>query len=867
MQKAFLSLIIILMATLSMSAQPIGGSAYGTLLKAAQLAVDSNNYKFAIDKYKEAYDDRKDEELLPIIADLRLKIRDYFGASRDYASALRSDKEGELDGLRYNYGRALKMTGKYEQALEELQKFLATNPTGAIKTLAENEISGIELAMAFEEDDKERFKPERLGKEVNNVTGQYSPAYGRDGSLFFTTFEPEEIIIPGETEGSSYAQLYRTKPTEKGWEEPAMLDVKINRPTYHSSSPSFSKDGTRLYFTRARLENNKVTESKIYFASGDGDQWGAANECLGVNGEWIARHPAPGELFGREVLFFVAEIDGGYGGTDIYYATYRGEGVYTEPVNLGPTVNSPGDEVTPHFFDGTLFFSSNGHPGFGGQDIFYTVWDGSRWSAPENVGGRYNTAQDEQYFSLDFDGYKGLFTSNRTGGGARSLEARTCCDDIYALEWERIEASLVVGLFTAGEKKDPITGGTVILTNVTTNKNEQQTQPEVNRFDFPLEVEKSYTLKAMAEGFYPATGEVSTLNMEETEEFVRRLYLEKIPHPTEVVVTDTIVVMDTVTIEKAFVLENILYDFNDDKIKPEAEPDLEILLGLLEENPDLVIELSSHTDYRGGVAYNRNLSQRRANSAKRWLQNKGIGSRRIVAKGYGKALPQTVSRRVAGKFDFLTEGDVLDKPYIDSLETEEEMEDAHQINRRTEFKILEGPTFIAVPRTDYVKRTVIVQPPATPGGKVEVPRGKGPSSQKAMDNKEEGPSGDTGMTIQEGSSLYGQDDISGLPLLVFKERATDFGEVAKGEKREYVYEFTNKGDAEAEIVTITACECTTATSDKDNYKPGESGTINVVFDSTEKDEPETIVIDIFLMNKDKEGYPIVEKIEYSFKIG
>lgn len=855
MKQAFLSLILVL-AVGNLLAQPVGKSAYGALIQAAETSLENQDYYNALVKYEEAYDDKKDKDLLPLIAAMKFKIRDYFGAARDYTTALRSDKKGRLESVRYEYGRALKMTAKYEEALEQFQLFLATNPGDSLTTLTQNEITGVEMAMSYEDDQVERYQPNRLSRKVNGTFSEYAATFGRDSSLYYATFDADDVIIletgGEEEEGdkgeekSKFAKIYRTTADKKDWQDPAELDIKINRPGFHTSNPSFSKDGRRMYFTRAKLQGNVVKESKIFYSEGSDTEWGAPNECVGINGDWVARHPAVGELFGREVIFFIANIEGGYGGDDIYYATYRGEGVYADPVNLGPTVNSPGNEMTPHYIDGILYFSSDGHPGFGGQDIFFTVWDGTRWSQPSNIGGRYNTAQDEQYFSLDKDGYNGFFTSNRIGTGARSVEARTCCDDIYGFELERIQASLVVGLFAAGDKQ-PLPGGTVSLKNVVLNTNTSQVQPEVNRFDFPLDLEMSYEIQATREGYYPASAEVSTLDLEKTEEFVRRLYLEKIPPPTEVVVTDTITVYDTVTIEKAFVLENILYAFNDDKILPEAEPDLQILLDLLNDNPDLVIELSSHTDYRGTNAYNNSLSQRRANSAKRWLTQRKVSSRRVVAKGYGKGLPQTLSKRIADRHEFMAEGDVLDKPYIDSLASEEEMEVAHQINRRTEFKILEGPTFISIPRQEYRQRTILVPPP---------------------DRKTEIKNNDAAAKIEidKRSSLYGQDDIEGLPILVFKERYVDFGMVKQGDKREHVYEVTNKGTAEAKIAVISACDCTEATEEKKRIQPGETITINVIFDSSEKEELEVITMDMFLENKDKEGNPIIERFEYRFDI-
>lgn len=839
MRKVFL-LGMLVLSGFSVFAQPVGKSAYGALIEAAEISASNNDYYNALIKYEEAYDDKKDKDLMPLIAEMKFALRDYFGATRDYASAFRSDKKGKLEALRHNYGRALKMTGKLDEAAEQFQLFLATNPSDSLRVITENEMTGIELARAFQDDKKEEFKPQRLGNTINGKFSEYASSYGRDGSLYFSTFEAEDVIILEDGPNDDYAKIYQSKKGEKDWEEPKELDIKINRPGFHASNVSFSSDGNRMYFTRTRLAGNEPIESKIYYSIGGDDNWGAANECIGVNGDWIAKHPKVGELLGREVLFFVANIDGGYGGDDIYYATYKDEGVYSDPVNLGPTINSPGDEITPHYIDGTLYFSSNGHPGFGGLDIFFTVWDGSEWSAPENLGGRYNSAQDEQYFALDNEGFKGFFTSNRIGTGARSVEARTCCDDIYSFELEQINANLVVGLFDEATK-EPLIGGIVILKDEVMDTRTSQTQPTLNRFDFPLELETSYEIRATRDGYYPDTGAVATVDLSESQEFVKRFFLKQIPPPPPPPEEPE---YDTITTEQAIVLENILYDFNDDKILPLAESDLELVKGLLDDYPDMVIEMSSHTDYRGGADYNENLSQRRAESARQWLLEKGISEERVIAKGYGKNQPQTVSAKMAEEFDFLVEGKVLTKPVIDSLEAEEQIEAAHQINRRTEFKILEGPTSITIKRTELVKKEEAKEKTSTPSKRTNT----------------------RPLVINELSSLYGQTELKGMPILDFVTRTHNFGPVKKGDKKEFDYIFANKGSVDAIIDTYSACDCTTVVFPRKVVKPGEVGVVHIIFDSADKDEAEKIVIDIFLENEDAAGNPIIEKVEYNFSI-
>ena len=273
-------------------------------------------------------------------------------------------------------------------------------------------------------------------------------------------------------------------------------------------------------------------------------------------------------------------------------------------------------------------------------------------------------------------------------GGGRSAFGRTCCDNVFEFEIAKLYADLVVGVFDNGRK--PLLGATTTLVTIESDldvdKN-PQTQENGNRFDFSLDLEKAYKVVATKEGYYPDSVTFNTVGIIESKTFTHRFFLKPIPPPEPE--------FDTITIEEAIVLENILYDFDDDKILPAAEEDLQVVYELMNEYPNMVIELRSHTDNRGNDAYNERLSHRRAESARNWLIEKGVDGARIRAVGYGENVPQTVSNKVAFDHPFLYVGDVLTPVYIDSLVTEEQKEVAHQINRRTEFKIVEGPTSIA----------------------------------------------------------------------------------------------------------------------------------------------------------------------------
>ena len=847
--RSALLLLVGVLATAQLVGQPITKSTYNKMVDIAEERMEAKDYYNAIDYYQRAYEEKDDRSLLPMIAELSLKLRDYSKAQRTYANILRRDKENEYGHLRYNYGVALKGYERFEEAIEQFQLFMQETDDEQMKEMAQVQITGAEMAMTFEDTRNDDIpEPERISRKINQPFSEYAPAIDRSGSLYYATIPSEEVVIV-ETEACEgcYAMIYRAGVDDNGeYEEPAELGPEINRPGYQTSGVAFSRDGNTMFYTQAELQGNTPRNSRIYYSVGGDNSWKAGNELIGVNGDWLALHPAPGELFGEQVLFFVSDMDGGEGGLDIYYATYKAEGVYGDPVNLGPKINTPGDEVTPFYFDGTLYFSSDGHPSLGALDIFYTVWNGSFWSEPKNMGAGFNSPQDDQYLRLDNTGYKGLMTSNRPGG--RSVYSRTCCDDIYGFEIEKIEADLIVGVFDAAQKV--IKGATVdlkIQNARLTRTVDQQINDTGNRFDFPLDLEKTYQVIASKEGYTSDTALIATVGLTESRSFEQRFYLAQAPDPGsgEPGESDE-PEYDTVTIEQAIVLENILYDFDDDKILPAAESDLQVVLELMYEYPEMVIELGSHTDNRGEGPYNEELSQRRAESARNWLIERDVEADRIVAKGYGEEAPKTVTARVAREHDFLDVGDILSVGYIDSLETEEQQEIAHQINRRTEFKIIEGPTSITIKRTRLLKKE-----DSDGDGTPDV------SNEPVKDPR-----------IHPLSSLYGSttEEVKGLPVMVFEDRTFDFGNVKRGDTRTKTLSFTNQGEAPLTISVVSACECTTTEYPEGEVAPGESGEIKIIFDSTEKEENEIIDVDIILDQTAPDGSPIIEKLRYKYNL-
>jgi peptidoglycan-associated lipoprotein len=679
--RSFLSLIILCLGFVVLQAQPINKSSTNQLLSFGTELYESGDYINAIEKLKEyVKEERDDLEAQYMIADASYKIKDYKYAAKRYGLLIKKDKgQGTYSKDLFNYGTALKQLGEYEKAIPVFEQYIEYTEDKRLKELAE-----IELAGALEAVDMLEtlgLTVQRLeSSDINSKQSEYSPTYYKDGeTVYFASFAENKLIVLDGTEDEDYhLKIYKSKKGEKGkWQKPEALGMEINRPEFHTGNVKFSTDGESMYFTRAEIDpsTNAVTSSKIYVSYGSDGSWSPPQEVQGVNGAYLAKHPAPGELFGREVLYFSSDMEGGDGGFDIYYATKKGDGVYAEPVPL-IGINTLGDEETPFYKDGNLYFSTNGLPGMGGSDIYYTTWNGTKWSKPINMGKGYNSPLDDLFFSLSPDGYSGFLTSNRPG--TSSVESSTCCNDIYEVLLTKVEASLITGAFT--EDKKPIDSTDFQLIEMTNNKpgnSDLKNSDKTNKVTYALELDKAYIVIANKEGYFPDTIEFNTVDLDETKEFAKVLYLKKKPEPVKPKEPD----YETITINEAIELKNILYDFDDDKILPDAEQDLIVLRDLMMQYPEMKIQLNSHTDAQGKDKYNQELSQRRAASAKRWLIKNGVEVTRIKAVGKGE-----------------TE---IRNECVNGVKCDD---DQHRYNRRTEFVILEGPTTIQVKKRQFIKK-------------------------------------------------------------------------------------------------------------------------------------------------------------------
>lgn len=664
----FVGLTIAGMVPRSLSAQPLGKSRPEDILRVAEQELAADRPYSALKLFKDYYAEDKDRGIAYRIGLLNFELRDYQNAKNYLQRSRRRAADDENVDALYYLGLSLKALGLYGEAIESLQEFGRAAPESELLPKAALEVEGARMALSMTE--PPRIKVTNAGRGVNTSNQEYSPVLAAGGELYYAGFGKSGIVAESG-EDSRDIRVYSASAQEEGFSRGTPLPKNINRDGYQTVNVAVSPDGERMLLVRSEITGRKVETAELFLSEKSGGGWGPANAIAGVNGDYRVKHPSFGELFGERVIYFASDMPGGRGGYDLYYAKSDGAGSYKSPVNLGEAINTPYDDVTPFYRDGTLYFSTNGRPTLGGFDVFRTEWSGDAWGTPFNMGKGFNSSYDDRYFQLDGSGKRGVLASNRPP--TRSVKSKSCCDDVFLLDVEPVIIELLA--LTLDDGGQLLSGVTVDLLEIVdgdTTYLSRKLNPKGNRFDFSLVDDVSYVLVAYREGYLPASAELNTVGVTEPTTLQSTLVLT--PEPAaEPPAPDTDVI--ELTLNQPIRLANIYYDYDDDEILPAAEPDLDYIREIMVDYPEMVVELGSHTDARGRDGYNLDLSQRRAQSAVDYLAENGIERARLVAKGYGETV-------------------ILN----DCSNGVKCSDDAHRFNRRTEFRIIEGPTTIEVRR-------------------------------------------------------------------------------------------------------------------------------------------------------------------------
>ena len=641
----------------------------------ADVAFSGFKYYQAIEMYKKAYtkevkNEVKSEILFQIGECYRLKD-DGKQAAVWYNKALKAKYDNPI--AIYYVADIYKSQGKYEEAIVEFEKYKAANPGDK---RAEDGIKSCKLAKEWK-DNPTRIvvNPMQL---LNSEDYDFSPTFAdkKHQEIYFTsTRQGSAGTEVSDITGMNFSDIYQSKRDKKGkWSEPTVLNETVNSSASEGAS-CLNKRKNLIYFTRCGVEDKGVMGCSLMWAKRAGQKWGEPELIPITEDTFTVGHPAisPDD----KVLVFASNMPGGQGGKDLWYITYNKKAKsWSQATNLGSEINTPGDEMFPFIRDnGELYFASNGHPGMGGLDLFKASSTGvNQWGGVENLKVPMNSEAND--FGITFEGSKerGFFTTSREGGKGG--------DDIWEFYLPPLLFTLKVTVIDI-ETKNIIPNAKIKLVG-TDGSSAEATTDENGEFTFIkngpdryIKPNTSYSLVVEKEKYLVAKGKETTVGYEDSKNFEHTYEIQPFK-------------------DKVIKLPQILYEYDKADLLPESKDSLDYLYNIMTENPTIIIQLRSHTDFRGSAKYNQKLSQRRAQSCVDYLvKEKGIHPDRIKAKGMGENEPISI-KKADGTVDF-----VLDEKYINALKTKEEQEDAHQKNRRTDFIVI-GDDFVppAAPAPD-----------------------------------------------------------------------------------------------------------------------------------------------------------------------
>ena len=656
--------------------------------KAADDAFADQLYFTALQKYQKASSKVKNnkaerDRIIFRIAECYRMMNNTKKAESAYKRLLNNVKfiKDEPKVLLY-YANALKANGNYDEAIKQYQAFKDLSPKDP---RGEQGIATCKMAKEWiANPSKYTVKWE---KPLNSKEDDFAPAYAdkKFGSIIFTSDRDASNgkDIDNWT-GLKFSDFYFSRRDRKGeWSKPVLADAAgmINTKS-NDGVGQFDPKFLHFYFTRCYNDSRKKNGCQIFMTSRIGtNNWGEPEKVeLGGDSASIYGHPS---VASGDVLYFSAELPGGVGGKDIWRASKK-NGKWSKE-NLGPVINTPGNELFPCIRDDSiLYFSSDGLPGMGGMDIFKSVYSKGKWSIPENLKSPVNSPADDVSIVFNAEeSEEGLFSSNRPGGKGR--------DDIYSFVIPPIYYTLE-GVVTDDRSLLPVQGAEVraVGTNGRTFKYTTDDKGHYSFNKMQITANTTYDLLVTKKDYFNEKGRETTVGFEKSKDLTRNFVLRPIP-------------------KKPVVLPDILYDLAKWDLKPQYQDSLQGLIETLDANETIVIELASFTDSRDSDERNDILSQKRAQSVVDYLISRGIDPDRMVAKGYGERVPRTLAKEVTKEGYTFPAGTVLTDSVINLLPNTAVKEAAHQLNRRTEFSIL---------RNDYIPRTTAAKTQGTT--KIEV---------------------------------------------------------------------------------------------------------------------------------------------------
>lgn len=673
--KGFLSsIILVLLFSFSTVAQK-------NYTQEADEAFKMHQYYNAINFYKKAYskvgrNKVEKKRILFQMAECYRLTNDFKKSEGAYRRVIKADYHDPIAIL--HLANTLKILEEYESAAIEFENYrqkVPDDPRGSIG------VESCTQAKAWKDNPK-RYRVENM-KKMNSKQNDFSPAYAdkKYNVLIFTSTRDDVGGKLDPNTGESFSDILVVTMDKKGnWSAPVTFDEEIINSTNNEGAATFNNKFNTIYFTRCLTEKRKQFGCEIYEAQKKGRTWGDPEVIPLVTDSSTCGHPAVSRS--ERELYFASDMPGGFGGKDIWMATRsKKTKPFENPVNLGPVINTIGDEMYPYLLeDEVLFFSSTGHMGMGGLDIFSSKREGDQWATPENMQYPINSAGDD--FGIIFNLDKkmlaekkademGFFSSNRSGGRGG--------DDIYEFLLPEIIFTLS-GIVKDDKTLQLLRNAEITMSGSDGTLLETKTDDKgFYRFNKEqILKESTYSLNVQKKGYFGTSGKETTVGRMASEDLILNFTL--IPIPPDPIP-----------------LPEIRFDLAKWDLKPQYRDSLNDLLAKMNINSTIVIELAAHTDIRADDIYNDTLSFKRARSCMDYLVEKGIDPDRIIPKGYGERKPRAFPEGYTYPSNYLDaeyrgisfpRGTVMTEAYINSLKTTREKEAAHQLNRRVEFRIL-----------------------------------------------------------------------------------------------------------------------------------------------------------------------------------
>ncbi len=634
-------------------------------------------------------------------------IRDYKASNKWYKVLVDKDSaKHKKPQYLFEYARTQKFLGQYEEAQATFAKYrkLAGDDDESLemKKRATREIEGCQKGIYFRDSvPNKAFKVKHLDANINQTGADFSPVLKGDNALYYAS-----------TTDNSFSRIMKSVKQGKEWGKGESISDNINAANVQVGNPTFTQDGNTMYYTQCAQEPKTLkTKCQIYKSTMTNGVWekGVSAGTQVNDPLYTSTQPAVGKnKDGDDVVYFISDRNAGKG-MDIFYSKINPDGTLGKPRSAGSQINSRGDEMSPYFDfkSKTLYFSSNGWINIGGMDVFKTSWDqNGEWLEPENMGTPINSSVDDYYFSLNDLGTLGFVVSNRVGG--LSAKSETCCDDIYQVQTTKLYLAVRGNVFEEVDNYRVLTNEGKVTLYDDRNGIELGTTNIVNgAYFFDLEPKRGYKLLTRKDGFQDGLLPFTTDNSTENDTFQYDLFLKK-----KVAANPLI----------GRVIGKIYYDYDQAKLRADSRDSLRKVMDILNQYPNVVVEVGAHTDGKGTEDYNIALSKRRADAVMNYyIYEKKVNAKRLIAKPYGTSQPVASNTTPDGK----------DYP------------EGRAQNRRTEFKIideLKGDDTITKAAPKNQTTTLIAdakkEEAKKPAKKTEAAKEKKTAEPKAADKKE-----------------------------------------------------------------------------------------------------------------------------------